>query len=179
MKLLDATADHPLWNELWKLYETSFPAYELRDIESHTSAAQDKNFFPKMAVDESGSLLALLFYWKSDGLVFIEHIAVNATMRGRNIGSVLLGTFLVEHSDATVILEIDPPADEISCKRRRFYEKLGFIYNDVEYMHPSFRRNGHAHYLKLMSYPSALTTEGYDDFLRFCREKPYRYVSDK
>lgn len=68
-----------------------------------------------------------------------------------------------------VILEIDPPVDDISIRRRHFYERLGFVANPYEYIHPSFRKPFTPHQLILMSYPGPLTYDearGFADFVR-------------
>ena len=74
-----------------------------------------------------------------------------------------------------VILEIDPPVDDISIRRQHFYERLGFITNPYEYIHPSFRRPSNPHQLILMSYPTALTYEEARDFADFIRERVLLY----
>ena len=74
-----------------------------------------------------------------------------------------------------VILEIDPPEDEISVRRQHFYQRLGFVANPYTYIHPSFRRPFHPHRLVLMSYPEALTYEEARGFADFIRERVLRY----
>ena len=74
-----------------------------------------------------------------------------------------------------VILEIDPPEDEISIRRLHFYRRLGFVENPQEYIHPSFRKPFHAHRLVLMSRPGPLTNEEARDFADFVRERVLLY----
>ena len=76
---------------------------------------------------------------------------------------------------AKVILEIDPPEDEISIRRLHFYERLGFTANPHEYTHPSFRRPFHPHRLVLMSRPGALSDDEARRFADFIRERVLRY----
>mgnify|MGYP006974553350 FL=1 len=72
-------------------------------------------------------------------------------------------------------MEIDPPEDEISVRRLHFYQRLGFVENPQEYIHPSFRKPFHAHRLVLMSRPGPLTNEEARDFADFVRERVLRY----
>ena len=75
----------------------------------------------------------------------------------------------------TVILEIDPPVDDISIRRLHFYERLGFVANPYQYIHPSFRKPFTPHRLVLMSYPGAITYEEARSFADFVREAVLRY----
>lgn len=54
-------------------------------------------------------------------------------------------------------------------------ERLGFVTNPNEYVHPSFRRPFHPHRLVLMSYPEVLTYEEARSFADFIRERVLRY----
>ena len=74
-----------------------------------------------------------------------------------------------------VILEIDPPVDDISIRRLHFYERLGFVANPYRYIHPSFRKPFTPHRLVLMSYPGAITYEEARSFADFVREAVLRY----
>lgn len=66
-------------------------------------------------------------------------------------------------SDKTILLEIDPPVDKISIKRKVFYQRIGFIQSSKTYIHPSYREKTEPHQLMIMSYP-ALTDDVYSSF---------------
>ena len=68
---------------------------------------------------------------------YVEHLAVSPRLRGQNMGSKALAAFC---QGRRVILEIDPPEDEISVRRQHFDQRLGFVANPYAYIHPSFRR---------------------------------------
>ncbi len=76
------------------------------------------------------------------------------------------------------MLEIDPPEDERSERRLRFYERLGFVRNDYPYVHPSYRRPFSPHPLVLMSYPGPLDREAARGFADFVRERILQRYSD-
>ena len=94
-------------------------------------------------------------------------------LRGRNMGSQALTAFC--RKVGRVILEIDPPVDDISIRRRHFYERLGFVANPYEYIHPSFRKPFTPHQLILMSYPGPLTYDEARGFADFVRETVLGY----
>lgn len=155
MKLIHQKEASPaIWEEAWKIYESSFPGYERRSRNSHTEVVLNEDeFYPILAVGDNGEFLALLFYWKHENLVYVEHLAVNPALRGRNIGSQVLQKLIDENPDRTVMLEIDPPVDEISIRRLHFYERLGFLRNSYDdYVHPSYTKMGHPHSLVVMSH---------------------------
>ncbi len=178
MELIDVSSSHPLWAEVWNLYLGSFPAPEIRTAGAHERATGDAEFHPKIAVDSAGQLLGLLFYWEHDGCVYIEHLAVNPARRGQRIGSRILEHFLAEHAASRIVLEIDPPQDELSLRRLRFYARLGFVANDYPYLHPSFRTGDAArpHRLVLLSYGTPLSEAEYGMLTEYVRERVLRYV---
>lgn len=129
-----------------------------------------KGYNPYIAVADDGTFEGLLFFWLYDQAVYVEHLAVRPEMRGRNIGSRLVEELAERYPNRTVILEIDPPEDEISCRRKGFYERLGFKANGCyRYVHPSYLvgEQAHPHDLVLMSYPAQLTDEQTEDFVKF------------
>ena len=79
----------------------------------------------------------------------------------------------------SVILEIDPPVDEISIRRLRFYRRLGFVENPHEYLHPSFREPFVTHKLVLMRYPRPLDDGEARRFADFVRETVLSYSGHK
>ena len=73
------------------------------------------------------------------------------------MGSAALSAFC--RKVGRVILEIDPPVDDISIRRLHFYERLGFVANPYQYIHPSFRKPFTPHRLVLMSIPAPSPTK--------------------
>ena len=159
------------WTEAWELYENSFPACERWNGNDYDRAFRDP-LFEADAIRCDGRFAGILFHWRGDGFHYVEHLAVSPLLRGQNIGSRALAAFC---EGRRVILEIDPPEDEISIRRLHFYERLGFTANPHEYTHPSFRRPFHPHRLVLMSRPGALSDDEARRFADFIRERVLRY----
>ena len=168
-------SESKLWDQVWRLYNESFPEYERRRISSHSRASEDATFHTYIAVD-NGNLLGLLFYWNYDKKIYIEHLAVNPTMRGKSIGSNIMKEFIAENKGATIILEIDPPVDDISKRRLSFYEKLGFRDTKQTYRHPSYSKNGQPHLLRILSYPKSISEHEFEEFQKFMFEKVMKYI---
>ena len=160
-----------LWAEVWALYEASFPACERWNGDDYDRAFADP-LFEAAAIRFDGAFAGLLFHWKGDGFHYVEHLAVSPRLRGQGMGSRALAAFC---EGRRVILEIDPPEDERSVRRLHFYERLGFVANPHEYIHPSFRRPFQPHRLILMSRPGPLTDAEARRFADFVREQVLRY----
>lgn len=177
MELLRVSpAGSKLWEQVWRLYTDSFPVYERRRISSHSRACEDGQFNTCIAID-NGNLLALLFYWKYDNYIYIEHIAVLPELRGKNIGSELLTEFIRLNQGKKLILEIDPPIDDISKRRLSFYEKVGFLDTGYSYIHPSFTKSGgQEHELHILSYPEVITEEEFGQFKQYMKDRVLTYI---
>ena len=66
-----------------------------------------------------------------------------------------------------LILEIDPPVDDISMRRKVVYERCGVVANPYSHTHPPYHVGNHGHDLVIMSSPKMLTPNEYDVFFSF------------
>ena len=66
-----------------------------------------------------------------------------------------------------LILKIDPPVDDISIRRKNFYERCGFVENPYSHTYPPYHVGNHGHDLVIMSSPKMLTPNEYDVFFSF------------
>jgi len=158
------------WPKVWEIYRQAFP-----ENEQWNEAAYDKAFddplFEADAVTLDGAVVGLLFHWQVGMYRYIEHFAVAAEMRGRNIGSQTLAAFFA-YAGERVVLEIDPPEEAVPIRRLHFYERAGFVANpDYEYLHPCYRPPFEPYPLVLLSRPQALAREEARRFADFVRER--------
>lgn len=164
-----------LKQEAFDLYLSSFPGHERRSESCHNTAMTDADFVAEIAVKDD-TLLALFFYWRNRDMIYIEHIAVNPALRGQNIGSSVLSQFTQQNPNSTIILEIDPPIDDVAISRLRFYSHLGFVQNPYAYTHPSYAIGGYVHELVIMSHGKILTQKEFDDFVSYMRNRVLKYI---
>ena len=160
------------WTEAWELYENSFPACERWNANDYDRAFRDP-LFEADAIRCDGRFAGILFHWRGDGFHYVEHLAVSPLLRGQNIGSRTLAAFC---EGRRVILEIDPPEDEISVRRLGFYRRLGFHDCPLEYVHPSYSRPFEPHRLVLMGYPTPLDVREARTLADFVRKEVLRYT---
>ena len=153
---------HPDWPLVWQIYGSSFPRYEQRQPQHQELKMGDSRFHCQLFY-QGEQLLGFIFWWDCGEQIYIEHLAINPALRGQNHGSRLLAAFC-ETAGRPVILEIDPPEDEISLRRLRFYQSLGFCLNEHDHVHPPYQPDCEGHALRVLSYPAPLDKE---DYLRF------------
>ena len=155
------TTDSEGFQKALALYQTSFPVREQRWLDEHIRALTNPQFYCE-SIWDGKEFLGLMFYWEFSGYSYIEHFAIQTDLRGDGIGSQCLKEFCNQRD--RVILEIDPPVDDISIRRKGFYERLGFHYDGYFYMHPSYQKGCTPHQLLIMSWPKSITEEEYRAF---------------
>ncbi len=162
------------WSEAWKLYVDSFPPNERWHEEDYAEAMRSNPLFQADGVWLDDRLAGIVFHWQGAGYRYIEFLAVMPHLRGQNIGSRIMREMIGRGE--RIILEIEPPVDEMTCRRLRFYEHLGLRLNDnYEYLHPSYHRPFQTYPLVLMSYPDLLTRNEAAEFTDFVRGEVLRY----
>lgn len=152
-----------LRDNAWRLVEESFPLAERRSLQRHCQAMDDPEFFAEVVMDQN-ALIAIVFYWIYDEkYCFVEHLASVAHVRGKGYGAQIMEH--IKTKAEIVLLEIEPPVDEITVRRKGFYQRAGFVLNDnYLHIHPTYSPLTKPIELKVMSYPRALDQQ---EFLRF------------
>ncbi len=149
--------DRQDFSDVLKLYTDSFPENERR-LYSGVSAFMDfadrhgDRFNILIAENEEGRFMGFITYWEFDRFVYVEHFAVETSMRGTGVGTELL-SYLKNISDRSLLLEVEPPVDEMTRKRIGFYEKNGFrLFDGFRYIQPPYGPGQSGMELKLMLY---------------------------
>ena len=106
--------------------------------------------------------------WESAEFIYVEHFCIDSTLRNQGFGSRALQLLL--ETGKTVILEIDPPVDDISRRRKGFYERCGFAANPYPHIHPPYHQDHSGHALVVMSAPNPITEEAYKGFSAYLQE---------
>lgn len=169
-------SDTNRWNQVWELYESSFPTAEKRREEDHIRAFSNPMFHP-MSAWENNELIGILFYWEWDNYRYLEYLAVNPKLRGKSYGSQLLRH--LSSKGHTIILEIDPLINEISVRRLQFYERAGYTLTPYRYMHLPYRKETEIQELLILSYPKMISKNQHTDFLNFMDNIVMTYCEGK
>ena len=121
--------DHPLYEKALELYRISFPAHEQREASSQADILSDEQYHFTLVYHDD-AFAGLILFWETQKFIYVEHFCILPQMRNQKLGQTALQ--LLGQRQKAVILEIDPPDDEISQRRKRFYERCGFRVLDYE-----------------------------------------------
>ena len=168
----------PYWDSLVRVYHTSFPIDEQRPIESIVHLIEHEERYVAYAVvndnendNDAAKLqaksqepiamsqrpLGLLTAWSFEEFIYIEHFAIAPTLRSQGYGTEALRTFIKEQRKP-IILEAEPPTDDITRRRIRFYERSGLILYDFPYIQPAYTPKSNPVELRLMGTLNTSTT---------------------
>ncbi len=143
------------FDDFWTIYEEAFPPDERRDIEAQLKIMEREEYYLKTFYGENG-LVGFITYWDLGKILFIEHLAIEKSQRGGGYGGKMMKELMESFKEYYFLLEVEPPTDEISKKRIKFYEKLGFQLNAFDYLQPSYGNGKDPVEMKLMSYPKLI-----------------------
>lgn len=154
------------------LYESSFPVEERRPWPEIGALHDGDARFTLYVLRRGGERVGMISVWRFDGFRYVEHFAVEPSMRGTGIGRRAIDR-LISIDSSPVVLEVEPPvgaADDMTRRRVRFYEGGGFsAFPLFHYVQPPYAPGLPSVRLMLMS-----TSPGID--LLFVRDTLHRCV---
>lgn len=162
-----------MFYEAIKLYNISFPYHEQRNIISQKEILSDSDYHFSLVYDED-SFIGIILYWQREDFIYIEHFCILPEMRNKQYGQKVLN--ILKEKNKTLILEIDPPIDTLSLRRKEFYERCGFVENTYLHIHPPYHKGNSGHELILMSFPYRISKKMFDDFSLYLKERVMRNV---
>lgn len=134
-----------------KLFESAFPPEERPGFETMKNRT-DKEFRFNI-IECDGNPVGILSFWDFEQFVYIEHFAIEETLRNRTLGSNTLK--LLKESVFPVkemILEVEMPDNETARHRISFYERNGFFSNSgFAYLQPPYRKGTESVPMTIMS----------------------------
>ena len=154
--------DDPHYQTVDRLYETAFPYHEKRD-ERAKQVALDNESYHLNAWHFNDIFVGFIGCWQFDDYAYIEHLAIDPSLRSQGFGKKVLERFMVQHP--LTILEIDPLTTEIANRRLRFYQGLGFVENSYPHAHPSYHSEINDHELVVLSSKKVISNDQYVTFL--------------
>ena len=155
-----------------RIYEMSFPEDERREFDALLWIVKHVEAFRLETVYKDDVVVGLLSWWNFEECRYIEHFAIDATMRGCSIVREVLSRF-VARDTSLVVLEAEPPTDEMSCRRVNFYRRCGFVLHEAyPYLQPPYGEGKSAVKLCLMTY-GATSDCNLDDITRLLYGRVY------
>ena len=151
MKLIKAEREdfHLIYSEM----EKSFIRDEIRDRDEALDTLNDEKYSIYHVVD-GDTRVGFMTVWELSGFAFLEHFVTYEFFRNKGYGHRALS--LLKEKFESIILEAEPPHEDIQKRRISFYERNGFIKNDFPYIQPPYRASDTGVRLILMSYPLSL-----------------------
>lgn len=140
-----------------RFYLNGFPLDERRELEDIYKLLVEEPSYHLLGVEYKTELVGLFAYWEVDDWIFGEHFTIDATCRNNGIGAEVMRLFKSHHS--RIIFEVEPPIEEMACRRIGFYERLGFKLWDMPYVQPPYREGDHSMELRLMTNGEVPTEE--------------------
>ena len=132
----------------YELLAKSFPPTELRTFTEQEKLLKNK-FYNLVEHRVADKLQGVMCYWDFSDFIFLEHLATAPEFRGRGLGKELVKQLLAK--EKLIVLEVEPPVDDLSLRRVAFYQRLGFEINDFLYYQPPLRPENKEVELKLMT----------------------------
>lgn len=121
------------------LYTQSFPPAERRPWAAIASPAKPAS--PRLfAIIADGRLGGMLTLWIFERFAYIEHFAVAPQLRGKGVGTAVLGLLKEKLGLKPIVVEIEPPVsdDPATIRRRDFYTRNGFQTVTTDYVQPPY-----------------------------------------
>lgn len=126
----------------------TFPIDEYRDLDEQRKNCDSNPMFHLMIAEEETRIVGFASYWQFEKFCYIEHLAIEPTLRNRGYGKEILNR--LQQSVSAIVLEVEKPVDELTERRIGFYERSGFRLSLEEYIQPAYRKDGNELPMHLM-----------------------------
>lgn len=166
-------AQEDIFKQAMELYSTSFPVYEQRRLSEQKQVMEIADYYFMTLYDDQ-QFIGLLLYWECSEFIYVEHFCTLPSLRGQGYGIKILAE--LAKICKIIILEIDPPQDDISKRRRAFYERAAYHSNEFTHLHPPYRVEYHGHRLMVMSWPQPISQALYDKFSGYLNNTIMHYA---
>lgn len=164
------SGSHKYLKGLLDLYVDSFPPKERRNTCDLTRMLNNREmYFSGILVDEV--VVGFVVFWKFNGFLYIEHLAIYPCHRKKGIGRVVLKQLQKEGNP--ILLEVEIPFDDVSNQRVIFYQGSGFKSLPVYYNQPPYRKGESPVPMFLFSDKSDWETEILRSSIDFFQERVY------
>lgn len=164
---------HDVFDQIFAIMGASFPESERRTYAGQKNLLADPHYRLITKKNEQNRIIAFMAVWEFSSFRFVEHIAVDSTIRGGGLGRKLMEAYIGE-SSKPILLEVEPPDTELAQRRIGFYERLGFCLNPFEYVQPPLQEGQPDLPLQIMSYPEPLTETAFSLYKEDLYEKVYK-----
>jgi len=165
MKLERLTSENTdTFEQAYGLYKYSFPVEERRDDSEQRRVLKNEAYHFDLIM-ENDDFIGIMLYWEINNLIYLEHFAIRPEMRDNGYGTKALN--LLKTFDKKVLLEIEPPVDDVTQRRYDFYKRNGFVMNTYHHIQAKYHLGDADLELKILSYPDELSNDEYFAFYEY------------
>ena len=150
-----------------RIYTESFPPDERRDFSDVIRLLEENDDFFIVLLSDENKAVGFISYWEWN-----EHFAVDSSCRGSGYGATAM-TELLKLINNPAVLEVEKPLDDISQRRIRFYERLGFVLCTRPYTQPPYSPEKQPLELYLMSFGKIDLNQVFDTVASRIHQKVY------
>lgn len=151
-----------------RLYESAFPIEERRDMDELNRMLKKEDYHVDFIMD-GDKFQGVMLYWETEKFIYLEHFTTLPEVRNHGVGARALD--LLKAKGKTILLEIEPPIDQITTRRYAFYSRNGFIMNEHHHIQAKYHVGDDDLELKIMSYPKAVPHEEYLQFQQYMTQE--------
>lgn len=128
---------------------TAFPRDEYRDPEAWAALTCESEAFSNNLILHGNERVGLLTLWKFAPFVYVEHFAIDASLRGQGLGRHVMEK-LLNKAQQPLVLEVEMPETDMARRRIAFYERCGLKLLAYPYVQPPYRTDGQALPMRVM-----------------------------
>lgn len=147
-----------LYDKALALYRSAFPVEERRDTPAQHRILEKSDYHFDL-IRTGDDFIGIMLYWETDSFVYLEHFATLPELRGQGHGSKALE--LLKKKNKLLLLEIEPPVDDMTQRRYGFYLRNGLLMNPIYHIQVKYFLGARDLELKILSYPRLLEIEEY------------------
>ncbi len=119
------------------LLVASFPSNERPPLELLRQRPASIYHLSLIVADDTAKPVGIFGYWTFSNSVYVEHFAIVPELQGKGYGKAAFSYFL-DITHGQVFGEVEPPVDNDTRRRVRFYEQLGLCRNPQPYFQPDY-----------------------------------------
>lgn len=163
------------FDEVYRLFEEAFVPAELRPYDKMKDLFEKKEFIVYIYQNDN-RIIGGMITWEFDDYIFLENFAVDSSLRGQGIGGQILSDIKAIYDGRLIVLEVEPPVDELTKRRINFYQRHQWVLNDYHYIQPKLREDADDVHLMFMSYPKTLSYQQCENIKNEITRKVYKHV---
>lgn len=146
------------FDDVYSIMEDSFPEDERRPYDEQKMLLNKENYHIYVVKNTIGRISAFIAVWNFKDFIFLEHFAVDSSLRNSGIGSRVLKDIKSKYNKI-ICLEVEHPESEITRRRVGFYERNGFFLNHYPYVQPPISKGKNPVPLMIMTTDREISQE--------------------